>query len=241
MPSTTNTCTGRSSSTPARILAIETSSRAGSVALRWDDVTLEARLEGERAHAGDLLPAIDRMLGEVGAAGAAPDDEAPRRPHPDGIAVGIGPGSFTGLRVGIATALGLARAWDVPTCGVPSAEALAHGRLATGECAAVALDARAGRFYFARYRRDATELVELVAPCALDAIGLRDALRRDEPVLGDDTVAKTAEFDAQMASRVETEHLATARAVLALSLGRDWNVEATRALEPLYLFEFGQR
>lgn len=70
------------------------------------------------------------------------------------IGVGVGPGSYTGLRVAIATANGLARAWSVPVFGASTLAAVAAADLAAGEQGVAVLDARRGNVYAALVRRD---------------------------------------------------------------------------------------
>jgi len=214
-----------------RVLAIETSTRTGSVALLWNGVRTARELAGRRAHASDLLPSLAALLEGSGAAG---------RP-PQAIVVGTGPGSYTGLRIGIATALGLARATGAALVGVPSLEALALGALEPGEQAAIALDARAGRFYFARYSREASGLVELSPPRALPAGELQDELRDEPRILGDESVARAAELERGTAGRVRIGAIPRAEAVLELGLARLRAGDRTEpaALTPLYLREFG--
>lgn len=93
----------------------------------------------EREHAKRLPGELDGLFKRVGVS-----REALR-----GIGVGLGPGSYTGLRIGIATAEGLARGLGVPLRGLPSLEAMAAGVLAGNEVgeAVVALDARRGNVY----------------------------------------------------------------------------------------------
>ena len=143
-------------------VAFETSSRQGSVAARHAGVIHEAFLEHERAHASDLLPCLDELLRQAGAPPVAPEGL-------DAIVVGIGPGSFTGLRVGVATALGLARGTGAALRGVPSFEALAFAELAPGEEATILQDARSGVYYFARYRRTDNDVETIVAPSIVAA------------------------------------------------------------------------
>jgi tRNA threonylcarbamoyladenosine biosynthesis protein TsaB len=104
------------------ILGLDTATADTAVAL-WapDGPEVERRDEpplGARpAHAGKLLLLVEEVLNEAGASW----DDVER------IAVGVGPGSFTGLRIGIATARGLAQARNLPLTGVSSLAALAHG------------------------------------------------------------------------------------------------------------------
>jgi tRNA threonylcarbamoyladenosine biosynthesis protein TsaB len=99
-----------------RILAVDTSSPWGSVALREGTETRgEVRRYGAEGHSRWLLPAIDSLLGGLGL--AASDLEA--------YAVATGPGSFTGLRVGISTIQGLALASPRPCLGLSTLDALA--------------------------------------------------------------------------------------------------------------------
>lgn len=95
-------------------------------------------------HATGLVPAVEALLAEA------------RRGMGDLDAVGavVGPGSFTGLRVALAAALGLAGSLGIPAYGLGSLEALAAFAPVDGEGLAV-LDARRGRVYAARFRRQA--------------------------------------------------------------------------------------
>lgn len=100
------------------ILGLDTSTSRLSVALRSDGQTLAVRTLGsERRHNETLLPLLDQMLREQGRTPSALT----------GLAVGLGPGSFTGVRIGIATAQGLAQALGLPLAGISSFLILAAG------------------------------------------------------------------------------------------------------------------
>ena len=126
------------------LLALDTATPA-SVAgvLRADGAIVEARDDpppGSRGdHAARLLPLAERALAEAGVAWE----------RLERIAVGVGPGGFTGLRIGIATARALAQALALPLAGVGSLEALALGAgAAAGEpVTAAVLDARRGEVF----------------------------------------------------------------------------------------------
>jgi tRNA threonylcarbamoyladenosine biosynthesis protein TsaB len=99
-----------------RILAVETATTWQSVAILEDnDVLAIHEQEAGGAHGTLLLPAIDRLFCESGL----------RFGDLSGLACSIGPGSFTGIRVGIATCLGLRRATGLPLALVPTLEAMA--------------------------------------------------------------------------------------------------------------------
>jgi tRNA threonylcarbamoyladenosine biosynthesis protein TsaB len=126
------------------LLAIESATGAASAAL-WRDgetIALEAAEAGVSAAAA-LLPGIDRLLRRagVGVAGLA------------GFAIAIGPGSFTGLRIGVATLKGLAFGREAPVAAVSTLAALARAAGAGPEPVVALLDARRGEVYAGAFRR----------------------------------------------------------------------------------------
>jgi tRNA threonylcarbamoyladenosine biosynthesis protein TsaB len=122
------------------ILALETSTEAGSCALWRDGAALERRCPAGRSHSETLLPLVRELLTEADVSIAALD----------AIAFGAGPGAFTGLRVACAAAQGLAAASGKLLLPVVSLAAMAAQ---TGEGDTLALlDARMGEIYAARYR-----------------------------------------------------------------------------------------
>ncbi|MDF1797797.1 MAG: tRNA (adenosine(37)-N6)-threonylcarbamoyltransferase complex dimerization subunit type 1 TsaB [Planctomycetota bacterium] len=144
-------------------LAFETSTRASSVALGWLEgtqlqVTAELLVEGA-AHARDLLPTALRLLD---AQGLAPGDLTD-------VVVDLGPGSYTGLRVGTATALGLAVGPAAPRLvGVSAPEVLFADALGDDEAGTWLCDGRSKAWYCARGHKsggqlDLTSGPELVA------------------------------------------------------------------------------
>jgi len=147
------------------VLGFDTATPSTTVGLRLDDAsTLQARDDpgaGERpGHATRLLGMAAELLTRADVAWSALDR----------IAVGLGPGTFTGLRVGIATARGLAQSLSVELVGVSSLRALAEGAASAGGRRGVVavIDARRGEAFAAPY--DATgegALDELCPPRAL--------------------------------------------------------------------------
>ncbi len=126
------------------LLAIDTATQVASLALH-DGGCLRAELTWEIAdrHTVELMPRIVWMLEQVG---ARPRDLT-------ALAASIGPGSFTGLRVGLAIAKGLALANGVPIVGIPTLDVVARAQaIRTGPLVAV-LQAGRGRLAAMRYRR----------------------------------------------------------------------------------------
>jgi tRNA threonylcarbamoyladenosine biosynthesis protein TsaB len=125
------------------VLALDTSTAQVSVAIGDSGVVLGAvQLHGGRRHAEQLAPAIDWLRREVGI-------DLDRLAV---IAVGIGPGLFTGLRVGVTTAKVMAQALRIPVVGIPSLDLVAYPlRHSDREIVAV-LDARRREVFAARYR-----------------------------------------------------------------------------------------
>lgn len=128
------------SSTPA-VTAAVAEVTADGVALRAERQTINARAHGEL-----LAPQIDAVLDETG---ARPRDLA-------AIVAGVGPGPFTGLRVGLVTAASMGQVLGVPTYGVCSLDAL--GLAAGGRRILAATDARRREVYWAVYDRDGQRL-----------------------------------------------------------------------------------
>ena len=132
------------------ILAFDTSSALTSVAVVDDGGVVAARDHDDaRRHAEVLAPLLAEVLPFVDAAGL------------DAIACGVGPGPYTGLRVGIATALAVGAVWQRPVVGICSLDAIAMAVLDLGSRSAdfgVAVDARRHEVYWARYGADGTRL-----------------------------------------------------------------------------------
>jgi len=140
----------------AKILAIETATNACSVALGFAGQTFHRQAVGNNIHSQLLLGMVEEILQEGG---------LPARDI-DAVAVGKGPGSFTGLRIGVGVAQGLAYGAGCPMIGVSSLDALAHmsvlengtddlfletklaGKLLAGT------DARMGEIYWCCYKRE---------------------------------------------------------------------------------------
>ena len=99
----------------SNILAIETTGKISAAALLTSDGQIfTARSEDEMNHLRDLIPMIDSIMSEAKL----------NKNEPDVIAVSAGPGSFTGIRIGMSTAKALAQALDIPAAAVPTLAAV---------------------------------------------------------------------------------------------------------------------
>jgi tRNA threonylcarbamoyladenosine biosynthesis protein TsaB len=124
------------------VLAIDTSTNATSIAIGTEHGPLgDVRFAGPRRQ-DDLVPALERLLAWTGVELSAVG----------GIAVGVGPGLYTGLRVGVALARSLAQVQRVPIVGVGSLDVLAFAVHTTRRRICAVLDARRGEVFFAFYR-----------------------------------------------------------------------------------------
>ena len=129
---------------PMRLLAFETATEACSVALSVDGEVVERFEIAPRRHAELALPWADALLANAGLA----------RSQLDAVAVGRGPGAFTGVRLAIAIAQGVALGLDRPLVPVSTLAALAlpAARANPGAPVLAAIDARMGELYVAGYR-----------------------------------------------------------------------------------------
>lgn len=134
------------------------------------EVTVTERaILAQRNHASLLAPELQRLLADAGIS----------MKQIGAIGVGIGPGSYTGLRVGLATARGLASGLGCPLSGVDSLQAAAFGLLAEGQQAWVTLDARRGNVYAGHYRLQDGLVSVLQEPLKIAAGELDERARQD--------------------------------------------------------------
>lgn len=141
-----------------KILSLDTASRSCSVAVVDDEtVIVELTVNHGKTHAKVLMGMIQRAL-EM--ADAAISDV-------DGFAATIGPGSFTGLRIGLSTVKGFAVAAKKPVVGVSTLEALAYGFSFSQKLICPMLDARRGEVYTAGYRFDGHNIITVFEPRAI--------------------------------------------------------------------------
>jgi tRNA threonylcarbamoyladenosine biosynthesis protein TsaB len=156
-----------------KILGVDTSTSWGSLGLIDDDeVIAEYALFREETHSARLVPAIQALLKEA----RLDLNEI------DGMAVSLGPGSFTGLRVGLSTVKGLALAAEKPVVGVPTLDALASNLPFTPHLICPLLDARKGEVYTALYKDEEGRVERLTPYQVLSPTALLEQLPPQETV-----------------------------------------------------------
>lgn len=156
-----------------KVLAIDTSGLVAGVALVEDDVLrAEFTTNDKKTHSQTLLPMLEQLRGMTGLELDAVD----------AIAIAAGPGSFTGLRIGSATAKGLGLALQKPLVEVPTLEALAYNLYGTDRLVCPMMDARRNQVYTGLYeyvpQGENYELHVLREQCAVDVAQIVQACNR---------------------------------------------------------------
>lgn len=158
-----------------KILAIDSSGLVASAALLHDGILVaEYTVDYKKTHSQTLLPMVDEIVRMTGQELA----------EIDAVAVANGPGSFTGLRIGAATAKGLGLALKKPVIGVPTVDALAYNLYGTERLVCPLMDARRGQVYTGLYTFEGEKLIVLREQevTLLDDV-LQELNGRGEPVI----------------------------------------------------------
>ena len=194
------------------ILGIESATARAGVAIGTDDgVIASAQVTRGPRHAETLVPSVRFVCEQAGIA----------LEQIDAIAVDIGPGLFTGLRVGIATANGLAQGLGKPMIGVSGLDLIAHQIRHFATDIVSVIDARRSEVYAARYGVVDGELKRVVDPMVLPPAELL-AQVGDAVLIGDTLLEDGAVFA-----------LPSAETLVQLARGKE--LVAANALEPMYL------
>ena len=216
------------------ILAIDTATLVSSVAVATDKKLLaELTLQTKLTHSEVLMPHIEQILSMTKV----------KKNELDAIAVSIGPGSFTGLRIGLATAKTIAYALDIPIIGVSTLAALAYHYPVGDVYIAPLLDAQKGNVYISLYTWEDGQLHQAYEPTvkSFDDV-LAAGQRLDKPVvfLGEKAVAKADEIKAAGGNIIMAmPHMVMPRAANVAMLGLDLMAKGKQddvmSLEPLYI------
>lgn len=218
-----------------KLLALDSSGLVASVAVVTEDVMLaEYTVNYKKTHSQTLLPMLDEIIRMVEM------DLA----EVDAIAVAAGPGSFTGLRIGSATAKGLGLALKKPILAVPTLEALAYNLYGTDKLICPMMDARRNQVYTGLYEFKGNELHICRQQAALaveDILEEINRLGREVIFLGDGTDV----YKEVIKERIKTEftlapvHLSKQRAGSIGALGmiyyKNNEIQTAAQHEPVYL------
>lgn len=174
------------------ILGIETATTTGGAAIVTEDAVIALSvLNIEVTYSERLMPTIDRVVRDAGLT----------LPEIGGFAVSIGPGSFTGLRVGLSTVKGLALATGKPVAAVPTLEALAWNLPYSAYPVCPMMDARKSQVYSAIYRFDGSHLLPVMTESALSLDDLTRSVSGPTVFTGEASVLYRAELRALLGER----------------------------------------
>ncbi len=159
-----------------KVLAIETSTYSGSIAVSEDDEILgEFYFNMGPSHSEKLVPSIDWMLEGLHI----------EKSDLDGIAVSLGPGSFTALRVGISTTKGIAYSLGIPVAGASSLELLAMNLPFSRYQVCPLIDAKKGEFFTAIFRSVDGRIERITDDTMLSPEGLLEIIKEKTIFIGE--------------------------------------------------------
>ena len=217
-----------------KILALETSAKAVSAAVSEDGRILASGYQDTGlTHSRTLMPIVEHILKNTGLTVA----------DMDAIAVAAGPGSFTGIRIGVAAAKGLAFAADKPAVGVSTLAAMARNVAFCDGLVVCAMDARRQQVYNALFQAKDGQLTRLTPDRAIALEELAEELRSDprpKTVVGDGARLCFAHLtEAGISCRLAPAQLvmqnAMSVALEAEAMAAEGKLVSAQALEPVYL------
>ena len=217
-----------------KILALETSAKAVSAAVSENGKILCSGYQDTGlTHSRTLMPIVEHILKNTGLTVA----------EMDAIAVAAGPGSFTGIRIGVAAAKGLAFAADKPAVGVSTLAAMARNVAFCDGLVICAMDARRQQVYNALFEAKDGQLTRLTPDRAISLEELAAELANDprpKTVVGDGARLCFAHLtEAGISCRLAPAHLvmqnAMSVALEAEAMAAEGNLVSAQALEPVYL------
>ena len=218
-----------------RILGIESSSLVASIAIWTDDsITAEYTFNFKKTHSQTLLPMLDEIIKMT----EIPLDTI------DAIAVSAGPGSFTGLRIGSATAKGLGLAMKKPLIHIPTIEAMAYQCFSSSYVICPIMDARRNQVYTGIYKYDGEKFITIMNQTAMDIKDLMDTVNglEDEVMfLGDgvpvykETIEHLSKQKCHFAPSFMNRQRAGAVAALGANYFLEGKIESAMGHQPDYL------
>jgi tRNA threonylcarbamoyladenosine biosynthesis protein TsaB len=213
-------------SSASKILAFDTSSSRGSIAfLEGSEVRAEIRLNLIKTHSAFLLSSIDFLASKL----------EWQLKDLNLIAVGIGPGSFTGIRIGVATGLGMAQSLSIPFAGISGLDALAHQASPMKGNIGVVLNAQRSQVYYAEYLSKNGKIRTTQKPSLIFLSDLEHSLAdRHLYIIGDIEIGRNASAEWPRFLPADL-FLAESIGRLAISRKRIWRTGKYLSAEPLYI------
>ncbi len=215
----------------SRILAFDTAGVCGSVALlEGKEVRGEIRLHSGQTHSKQLLHSISFLLGRL----------EWKLGDLNLVAVGSGPGSFTGIRIGVATALGIAHSLGIPFVEISGLAALANQAAHLDGRVGVAMDAHRSQAFYEEYAAKNGRIRSVQKPVLIDVSVLEHRLRdRHLYLVGDPGICAAAGSSITTSTwpRYISVDLFLAAEIgkLASVAGRKWQKGDAMAAEPIYI------
>ncbi len=211
------------------LLSVDSSSQASTAALLCDgELLCEYTQNQNKTHSVKMLPMIERMLADVDVSLS----------DIDVFACGIGPGSFTGVRIGVATVRGFAKTLDKPCVAVNSLEILANNVSCFGGTVIALISARENECYCAMYEKGA----EVLSPCVMTVEEIATAANEKDTCIfvGDGAVCNREKLESLVDSPVFATGKANilsaqSAAEVAVKAAEEQKFTTCEGLVPLYL------
>ena len=216
-------------------LSIETSAEACNVSLIRDGKIVTRQAEQPRSHARMLAPLIKELLSDESA-------------ELDGVCVDAGPGSYTGLRIGVSTAKGLAWSLGIPVYAVSSLALMAAGAVLQGRVAEdgkeeprfrAIIPARGHECYSALFSWTGSEMDTLENPAIITLEDLKGRSHDDVLIVSSPSLAERMHLLDESVSIIEPH--SRQASLLLRNQGEVYRVEDVSSFEPLYLKAFEAR
>lgn len=218
-----------------RVLAIDSSGIVASVAVVEETKVLaEYTVNNKKTHSQTLLPMIDELKKMV----------ISDLKELDAIVVAKGPGSFTGLRIGVSTAKALGLALDIPIIGVPTVEAMAYQLFDFDGLVCPMMDARRGQVYTGLYKVSAGRIEAVIEQTAMDTLEMVQLIntKKEKVVfLGDgvpvyeDLIKDNINCEYLLAPAFASRQRASALGVLGIEYAKEGRTESADDFKPEYL------
>jgi len=209
-----------------KILGLDASTKTAGVAIVENGIILgEIITNDKKTHSQKLMVIVDQILKNLNL----------KLEELDGIAVSVGPGSFTGIKIGMATAMGLSLSKNIPMVGISSLEALAYN---VGEFKSIIcpiIDAKRNEVYTAVFKFDGTEMIRLEPDTAINIeqlIGKLKMFSKDVLLVGQDAEKFYEEIGSKLKNNVYlSKSIPRASSVAMLSINREFRSE----IKPNYI------